>query len=80
MNQIHTDDIAIEKFALIMKEKMAVSRAKGRSGWDDPAQCSIERLQTMLIEHMEKGDPVDIGIFAMMLFNRGALVASPYAV
>ncbi len=73
----HPDDIAVDRFAAAMRAKMAASRAKGRGGWDDPAQCTIESLQTMLIEHLAKGDPVDIGNFAMMLFNRAAPVAQP---
>lgn len=54
-----------------MKEKMAKSRAKGRGGWDDTAQCSIGSLQQMLMDHISKGDPVDVGNFAMMLHQRG---------
>ena len=70
MPEQHTDDIAVDRFAAAMKEKMAKSRAKGRAGWDDPAQCSIHTLQAMLIDHLAKGDPVDVGNFAMMLFIR----------
>lgn len=67
----HPDDIAVDKFAAAMKAKMAVCRAKGRGGWDDPAQCDVADLCSMLVDHVEKGDPVDVGNFAMMLFNRG---------
>ena len=66
----HRDDVAVDFFALAMKSKMASSRAKGRSGWDDPLQCPTERLQDMLAEHLHKGDPVDVGNLAMMLYNR----------
>ncbi|MBU9579576.1 hypothetical protein KTE26_14170 [Ralstonia mannitolilytica] len=64
------DNKAVDRFAKAMKRKMAASRKKGRSGWDDPEQCSPERLAQMLIDHLAKGDPVDVGNFAMMLFNR----------
>lgn len=66
----HSDDVAIDRFAATMKEKMAASRAKGRSGWDDPEQCSVENLAAMLCQHVEKGDPVDIANFAMMIHER----------
>ncbi|WP_244141735.1 hypothetical protein [Robbsia andropogonis] len=66
----HTDDEAVDQFAWIMRTKMAVSRAKGRSGWDDPAQCSVEHLALMLIEHFHKGDLVDIANLCMMLHWR----------
>ena len=69
------DDIAIDHFAAVMKLKMATSRAKGRSGWDDSKQCSIESLQDMLLEHVKKGDPVDVANFCMMLWIRGGQTA-----
>lgn len=67
----HPDDIAVDRFAAAMKEKLANKRAQGYGGWDDKEKCSAERLQKLLIDHLAKGDPVDIGNFAMMLWNRG---------
>lgn len=64
------DNAAVDEFCARMKEKMAVSRAKGRGGWYDPTQCTDDRLATMLVEHVVKGDPVDIANFAMMLHKR----------
>ena len=66
----HSDDAAVDSFAEAMRRKMEDSREKGRSGWDSPFQCSPYRLAEMLIDHIPKGDPVDVGNFAMMLFNR----------
>jgi hypothetical protein len=66
----HSDDIAVDRFAVAMKTKLERKRAEGRSGWDDPEQCSVVDLERMLHEHVTKGDPVDIGNFAMMLWNR----------
>ena len=68
--EYHSDDAAVDAFAWAMRDKMEESREKGRSGWDSPFQCSPERLAEMLIDHISKGDPVDVGNFAMMLFNR----------
>lgn len=67
----HPDDTAVDKFAAAMKEKMAKQRAKGYGGWEDPQACPPALLQKMLIDHIIKGDPVDVGNFAMMLFARG---------
>lgn len=53
---LHSDDAAIDRFAAAMKAKLAASRAKGRSGWDDPEQCSTERLAELLIGHLPKGN------------------------
>lgn len=67
----HPDDIAVNKFAAAMKEKMAKKRAQGYGGWNDNDECSVERLNYLLRTHVEKGDPIDVGNFCMMLFNRG---------
>lgn len=68
----HSDDIAVGRFAALMKAKLAASRAKGRGGWDDPAQCSTDYLRQLLHEHVAKGDPVDVANFCMMLSHYGA--------
>lgn len=68
----HSDDIAVFRFASAMREKMAKKRGEGYSGWNDKDQCPTERLQTMLDEHLAKGDPVDVANFAMMLWHRNA--------
>lgn len=70
----HPDDIAVDRFAAAMKEKLAKKRAQGRGGWEDKSQCSESELSYMLIDHLQKGDPIDIGNFAMMLQQRGERV------
>ena len=73
LSEQHTDDLAVDSFARVMKEKMAAARAKGRSGWEgaDPAE-----LSRMLREHVEKGDPRDVANFCMMLWHHSAQIAS----
>lgn len=66
--EAHPDDAAVDRFASAMKAKLAASRDKGRSGWQT---CPAWRLQEMLVEHISKGDPVDVANFAMMLGLRG---------
>lgn len=73
----HSDDIAVGRFAALMKAKLAASRAKGRGGWDDPAQCSTDYLRQLLHEHVAKGDPVDVANFCMMLSHYGATTTLP---
>lgn len=68
VGDLHPDDLAVDKFATALKEKLAKQRAKGYGGWE---ACPVERLQEMLFRHVHKGDPVDVGNFAMMLWNRG---------
>ncbi len=77
MNHItnpHPDDLSVAEFAIAMKEKMAASRAKGRGGWEDPAQCSADDLSRLLRDHVERGDPVDVANFCMMLHQRGEAI------
>lgn len=68
----HADDLAVDRFSDAMKAKLAEKRAAGRGGWDDPKQCHVTTLARHLVEHVAKGDPVDVGNFAMMLHQRGA--------
>jgi hypothetical protein len=79
----HPDDVAIDAFTSAMKAKMKKQREKGYGGWSNKEECPTERVQAMLCEHIGKGDPVDVGNFAMMLFSRGektvATKQSPFA-
>lgn len=71
----HHDDVAVDRFAAAMKAKLADARNKGRSGWDDPEQCSVEFLASLLLEHIGKGNTgnfEDIANLCMMLHQRGA--------
>lgn len=76
-DQRHPDDVAVDRFAQAMKDKMAKQRAKGYGGWDDLASCPTSRLQQMLVDHIPKGDPVDVANFAMMLWSRGERTEQP---
>jgi hypothetical protein len=65
----HPDALAIDAFAEAMKAKMRRSREeKGRDGWQT---ASSAHLTYLLVEHLEKGDPVDVANFAMMLHQNG---------
>jgi hypothetical protein len=64
----HPDDLAVDKFASAMKEKLAQARAKGRCGWEE---CAPADLSAMLYEHVAKGDPRDVANFCMFLWNLG---------
>ncbi len=55
----------VRPFAAAMVRKLAAKEAEGRSGWED---CNPADLWQMLREHVEKGDPIDIANFCMMLW------------
>jgi hypothetical protein len=63
------DDFLVEFCTKQMKDKMAVSRGKGRGGWHTQ-RCSTESLRKMLQEHIEKGDMVDVMNIAGMILVR----------
>lgn len=67
----HSDDTAVDLFSEAMKEKLAQKREEGRGGWENKEVCSVGFLASLLHGHMRKGDPVDIGNIAMMLWSRG---------
>ncbi|MFS2103583.1 hypothetical protein [Ralstonia sp. Ralssp135] len=74
----HPDDVAVDRFAAAMKEKLAQAREKGRGGWE---QCDPVELSIMLREHVEKGDPRDVANFCMFLWSLGKPItdaALPY--
>lgn len=65
------DDVVCLQGGEAMVMKMRASAAKGRSGWNDREDCPTELLQRMLVEHVAKGDPVDVMVIANMLRHRG---------
>lgn len=71
----HPDDHAVDDFSNLIRDKMARSRAKGRSGWFDRTACTDQSLARMFVAHMSKsnaGNLVDLATIAMMLHLRGA--------
>ena len=74
----HADDYAVNRFSVVMKAKLGRKRSEGRHGWNDKQQCSQKFLSDLLRAHVEKGDPVDVANFAMMLQQRGeAILPAP---
>lgn len=68
----HTDEIALVRFALCMRDKLALARERGRHGWET-APC--EHLSELLREQVAKGDPLDVANFCMMLHQQGCRIA-----
>ncbi len=49
---------------------LSLKRADGKAGWENPKVCSVEDLWRWLLQHVPKRDAVDVGNFAMMIWNR----------
>ncbi len=68
MKFVPSDAYTVGVFSNAMAHKMKLAASKGRSGWQE---LPVQDLQKMLVEHIEKGDPIDVALFAMMLWMRG---------
>ncbi|WP_201786189.1 dATP/dGTP pyrophosphohydrolase domain-containing protein [Vreelandella aquamarina] len=66
--ELHPDDAMVETAALAMRKKLAAKRKEGRGGWEE---MSLGALNSMLVNHIAKGDPVDVLNFAAMIHARG---------
>lgn len=75
----YRDNYAVDQFAMAMKVKLAQKRLEGRGGWDRKDECSQGFLSQLLREHIDKGDPIDVANFAMMLHQRGERISPPPA-
>lgn len=58
-----------------MKEKLRGKRGAGRGRWWDKETITLDQLRALLIEHVEKGDMVDVMNLAAMVYAREALEA-----
>jgi hypothetical protein len=74
ISEFETDVVAcavgIKRFSRAMREKLERKRKAGRAGWNRPQECSVAELRSMMMEHVAKGDLVDVANFAMMIWNR----------
>lgn len=65
------------EFAPTCRAKMAAKHEQGVRGFENLESCPPGRLQKKLIDHLAKGDPVDVANFAMMIWYRGESVCAP---
>ena len=66
--QADIDNEAVDKLAQAMKKKLAKKREQGYHGWET---CKHGDLVQLLINHVDKGDPIDVANFCAFLFARG---------
>ncbi len=58
---------AVEDFSEEMKSKLLDKADEGKRGWDD-YDWPLSDIKKQLLEHVEKGDFVDVANFAMFAF------------
>ena len=73
----HVDDVAVNRFAAQMKDRMARNRAEGRAGWHDTALCCAEFLSLKLWGSLYRGELIDAANYLMMLHQRGDKLVCP---
>lgn len=66
--QADIDNEAVDKLAQAMKNKLSKKREQGYHGWET---CKHGDLVQLLINHVDKGDPIDVANFCAFLFARG---------
>ena len=73
----HADETGVERFAQAMNAKLSKKRKEGMHGWNlthgergSEWGCTVRDLETMLRQHIAKGDVVDVANFCMMIWNR----------
>lgn len=68
LTQADIDNEAVDKLSQAMKNKLAKKREQGYHGWET---CKHGDLVQLLINHVDKGDPIDVANFCAFLFARG---------
>lgn len=68
LTQADINNEAVDKLSQAMKDKLAEKREQGYHGWET---CKHGDLVQLLINHVDKGDPVDVANFCAFLFTRG---------
>lgn len=64
------DILMVKRVSTAMELKLSQKRSEGHGGWHDPLRCDISELKEMLLNHIDKGDWVDILNFAGMIYVR----------
>ena len=62
-------EACVRDFSDQLRQKLVHKWLEGKSGWDDH-DWSYEDIVKQLIEHIEKGDMLDVAAFAMFAWNK----------
>lgn len=63
------EEIGVDQIAQAMKAKLAKKSAEGWCGWEHDATNA--QISERLRQCVEKGDPIDVANYCMMLAYRG---------
>jgi hypothetical protein len=68
----YAEEVPVALFAEEMRRKLELKRKQGRDGWYQ-RECTINHLHSLMMDHAEKGDYVDVANFAMMIRAKQAM-------
>lgn len=71
-DDLHTDDVAVNEFAAMMKSRLADKRAAGYDGWDNAKLCDVTYLEELHRRAAANKRYLDAANFAMMVVLRQA--------
>lgn len=75
MTEEEIDHVAFSMFTTQMLQRLYFKREhNGKGGWWDEKSCTINHLIELFHRSVEKGDPLDIANYAMMIHQRGSSV------
>lgn len=81
-DELHPDDKAVDQFVFAlgqaMKAKLEKKRGEGYSQWWDKNAFPWEKLIKQMLEHIKKGDPLDVANYCMFLYHRGEKIDGTY--
>jgi hypothetical protein len=63
------DNDLIDRFAVALKAKLAVARARGKGSWE--SLDWMDECRRQLVEHIAKGDPRDVANYCAFLWHHG---------
>jgi len=68
----HPDDLAVDRFAIAMKARLAAQRVGAQPDWCDPARADLKDLAAALMNAIAAGHAIDIAVRCMQLKERDA--------
>jgi hypothetical protein len=72
---VSAGDDLVDGFASAVKDEIARLRESGAGDFADPERYPVARLSRALVESVERYGPLEVGVFAALLYRRGQGIA-----
>ena len=64
------DSLLVSLSTISFENKLEEQRKKGKDGWWDEKKCSIDYLESLLQDSLNKKKYLNVAIYAMMIYVR----------